>query len=64
MFYTIILNDTQAIFAYETQKAATEKFHTELAYAMNQNISCTCMVIDRQGAVYRSEEFVPAVEGE
>lgn len=59
MFYTIIITETQAIFRFETITAATEKFHTELAYAMNQNIACTCMVMDKHGAVYRSEEFTP-----
>lgn len=64
MYFTIILTDTQAIFRYATQAAATEKFHSELAYAMNQNIKCTCMVMDEHGAVYRSEEYIPAVEPE
>lgn len=62
MFYAIIITDAQAIFRYESITAATEKFHTELAYAMNQNINCTCMVMDRHGAIYRSEEFVPVTE--
>lgn len=62
MFYCIILTDTQAIFAYETQAAATEKFHTELAYAYNQGISCTCVVMDKHGAVYRSEEYTAPME--
>lgn len=62
MFYAIIITDAQAIFRYETITAATEKFHTELAYAMNQNIACTCMVMDKHGAVYRSEEFTPQAE--
>ena len=57
MYYTIIINSTQAVFAYETLAAATEKFHTELAYAMNQSIPCTCVVMDKHGAVYRSEEY-------
>lgn len=62
MFYTIIINDTQAIFGYETKAQATEKFHTELAYAYNQGISCTCVVMDRNGAVYKSEEYIPTEE--
>ena len=64
MFYTIIITDTQAIFRYATQAAATEKFHSELAYAMNQNIKCTCLVMDEHGAVYRSEEFIAQVAEE
>ena len=56
MFYCIIITDTQAIFGYDTIEAATEKFHHELAYAINQNIECTCVVMDKHGAVYRSEE--------
>lgn len=63
MFYTIILkSDSQAIFAYETQAAATEKFHSELAYAYNQGISCTCVVMDKHGAVYKSEEYIAPME--
>lgn len=62
MFYTIIITDAQAIFRYDSLTTATERFHTELAYAMNQNIACTCVVIDRHGTVYRSEEFTPVVE--
>ena len=62
MFYTIIITDTQAIFRYDSLTTATERFHTELAYAMNQNIACTCVVMDKHGAVYRSEEFVPVTE--
>ena len=56
MFYCIIITDTQAIFGYDTIEAAIEKFHHELAYAINQNIECTCVVMDKHGAVYRSEE--------
>lgn len=62
MFYCIILTDTQAIFAYSTQAGATEKFHTEMAYAMNQGISCTCVVMDRNGAVYKSEQYIAPME--
>ncbi len=62
MFYTIIITDTQAIFAYSTQAAATEKFHTELAYAYNQHIATTCIVMDKHGAVYKSEEYIPTEE--
>lgn len=64
MFYTIVINTAQAIFAYETMDGATEKFHSELSYAINQHIHTTCVVMDSHGAVYRSEEFVPAVEPE
>ena len=56
MFYTIIITDAQAIFAYPTLAAASEKFHSELAYALNQGIACLCMVIDADGAVHRSEK--------
>ena len=64
MFYTIILTDTQAIFAYPSIEQATERFHSELAYAMNQHISCTCVVMDKAGAVYKSEQYVPTAEEE
>ena len=62
MFYTIVINTAQAIFAYETMDGATEKFHTELAYAYNHGISCTCIVMDKHGAVYKSEEYTAPME--
>ena len=59
MFYTIIIQpSTQTIFSFANSTQATEKFHTELAYAMNQGFNCTCMVIDNHGAVYKSEEYI------
>ncbi len=64
MFFTIIITDAQAIFRYDSEKAAMEKFHSELAYSYNQNRACTCVVMDSHGAVYRSEEYSPAVEPE
>jgi len=64
MFYCIIINNAQAIFAYDSLNGATEKFHSELAYAINQGITCTCMVIDGNGAVYRSEKFTAEVAEE
>ena len=64
MFYTIILTDTQAIFGYPTIEQATERFHSELAYAYNQHINCTCVVMDKAGAVYKSEQYVPTAEEE
>ena len=64
MFYTIILTDTQAIYAFPTLTAATERYHSELAYAMNQNFNCTALVIDKQGAVYRSEMYTAEVAQE
>jgi len=62
MFYTIIITETQAIFAFASLTAASEKFHSELAYAMNQGINCTCVVMDKHGAVYKSEEFTPQAQ--
>ena len=64
MFYCIILTDTQAIYAYPTQEQATERFHSELAYAMNQHTNCTCVVMDKAGSVYKSEQYVPTAEEE
>lgn len=62
MFYTIIVTNAQTIYAFPTKTQAIERFHSELAYAMNQNIKCMCMVIDEHGAVYKSEEFIPTEE--
>ena len=59
MFYTIIITDAQAIFKFDSFRAAAEKFHSEMAYAMNQNLHCTCVVMDRSGAVHKSEVFTP-----
>ena len=63
MFYCIIMkSDSQAIFAYSTKAAALEKFHAELSYAYNQAISTTCVVMDNNGAVYKSEQYVAPME--
>lgn len=62
MYYTIIITDTQAIFRYALPVQAFERYHSELAYAMNQGIPCTCAVMDRHGVVYESKEFIPATE--
>ena len=61
MFYTIVITDTQAIFAYPSLTAASEKFHSELAYGMNQNITTTCVVMDKNGAIYKSEQYIAEV---
>lgn len=61
MYYTIIITDAQTIFRFDTIDGAIEKFYYELAYAMNQRINCTCLVIDKHGATYKSEEYVVAV---
>lgn len=61
MYYIIVITDAQAIFRYDSLGEASEKFHTELAYAINQNISCTCVIMDKHGAVYRTEEYVRTV---
>jgi hypothetical protein len=63
MFFTIVIQfNAQSIYRYETITQAKEKFHTELAYAYNQNLKCTCVVMDEHGAVYKSEEFIPTEE--
>ena len=59
MFYCIIMkSDSQAIFKYDTKAGALAKFHDEMAYAYNQGISTTCVVMDNNGAVYKSEQYV------
>ena len=62
MYFTIIITDTQTIFRYDSFAGAAEKFHSELSYAINQNINCTCIVMDSHGTVYKSEEYIPTVE--
>ena len=63
MFFTIVIQfNAQSIYRYETITQAIEKFHTELSYAYNQNLKCTCVVMDEHGAVYKSEEFIPTEE--
>ena len=57
MFYCIIIAEAPAIFAYENADAAYEKFHTELAYAINQKISITCIVMNEAGSIYKTEVY-------
>ena len=64
MFYTIIITNTQAIFAFPSLTAAMEKFHTELAYGMNQNITTTCVVMGKSGEVYKSEQYTAEIAQE
>lgn len=59
MFYEIeITDDTQVIYRYDTLEQATEMFHNTLYYHMNQRHNCTCIVMDKSGAVYRSERYI------
>lgn len=57
MFYEIeITDDTQAIYKFDTLDGATERFYNTLYYHMNQRHNCTCIVMDSNGAVHRSEK--------
>lgn len=62
MYYTTIIDtDAQAIYSYATLNLAKEKYHSELSYAYNQNISRTCYISDSHGAIYASEEATPEI---
>ena len=67
MFYTVIMDaNTQTIYAYGTKRGALERFHSEMAYAYNQNLDRTCLVLGSDAMTYNSEictaETDPAVE--
>lgn len=63
MYYTIILRDAQAVFAYQTKTAAIQKFHEEIAYGMSLKIATTALVIDQSGYYAKSPEvYDPAEE--
>ena len=58
MFYTIIIKaDSQSIFKHETSNEAMEKFHNEMAYAYNQHIATTVMVVDNIGHVLECKVY-------
>ena len=60
MFYHVeITPNAQAIYAHETLKEATEAFHYFMYYQSNVGAdSAAGMVIDEDGAVYRTEKYV------
>lgn len=66
MFYHIeITANAQAIYAHANLEEAVAAFHYALWYAQNSGSeSMTAMVIDANGAVYRSEKFVKTAEPE
>lgn len=65
MFYVIEISTGdssiagRAVYESETLNAATALFYQKLANAMKSDLftSELCMVIDAQGAVYRSEKY-------
>ena len=64
-FVSIIQNDeTCACFAYPDRAAAVTKFHTEMAYAANANVTTLCIVVNANGAVVCSEKFTATVQPE
>ncbi len=57
-FVSIIQNDDVcACFAYPDKTAAVAKYHTEMAYAANANITTLCVVVNANGAVVCSEKY-------
>ena len=55
-YYVVIIKaDSNSIFAFGTVESAKERFHSELAYAYNQHISTTCVIIDSLGNKIISE---------
>lgn len=59
MFYLVIIQNKQtpAIFAYQNYDAALAAFHTELAYRAEGRTSTTCMIINDEGSVYKTESY-------
>lgn len=51
--------NTQTIFAYDTEKAALMAYHQELASAMAYDTvkTCLCMLIDDLGRVLTQERY-------
>lgn len=51
--------NTQVIFAYDTEKAALMAYHQELAGAMAYDTvkTCLCMLIDDLGRVLTQEKY-------
>ena len=64
-FVSIIQNDeTCACFAYPDRAAAIAKFHTEMAYASNANVTTLCIVANSNGAIVRTEKYTATVTSE
>lgn len=58
--------DTQTIFAYDSQNKALIAFHQEMAGAMAYEtvLSCMCMVIDERGVTLAQERYLKAAPNE
>lgn len=54
----------KAVYQYNTQEEAVGTFHSKLGAAMKSDKFTTelCMVIDDNGAVYRSEKYIKPTE--
>lgn len=69
MFYLIEISEGDSkisgkgIYAYETLNEAVASFHSKLGTAMKSELytSDLVMVIDADGAVYKSEKFIREV---
>ena len=71
MFYVFEVTETDkitpAVGKFDTQEAAVQSFHQRLSTQMKSSdcLSELVMVIDGDGAVYRSEKYIkPATEVE
>lgn len=68
MFYVFEVTETgtisPAVGKFDTQEAAVQSFHQRLATQMKASacLSELVMVIDDNGAVYRSEKYTKPVE--
>lgn len=64
-FVSIVHNDDAcACFAYHDKAAAVAKFHTEMAYAANANVTTLCIVVNSNGSVICSEKYTAAATPE
>lgn len=61
---TLIQNDTiAACMLYDEKKAALAKYHHEMEYACNADVTTLCMVATTNGAIIASEKYTaPPVE--
>lgn len=68
-YVAIIEDDSRALFEYADRTAAMAKFHHEMEYAMNANITALCAVLNANGDTVVKEKYtappapVDVVEG-
>lgn len=67
MKYIVVIlqsNETTASFVYSEKSGAMAKFHHEMEYANNANITTLCMVVNSNGAILANEKYTAHESGE